>query len=185
MLAREEGGDLRGVRRALRGSFWLMAMVTGSSIGSVAFAQEGEGEMAVTTSVSDDLSFGTVTIPASGTCRYAVSPTGTNAATGGPDCVFSDGFVNPARFEVACAPFALIQVDVAAVGLATQGILLEGAADPLALDGGAAGPATQVRPCDSDGRTDAAVGGVLVVASDAPEELSDRVGTIRIEVIYN
>lgn len=154
-----------------------------------ACAQDGEANAAFTTPVQimtiDDLVFGTVIVPLSGSCTYAVPASGSAIASGASGCEFVSGLQAPAGFEVGCGANVLTRYEVFYDNLAPAGANFSSGVAPMKIDGHNAGGPLQIHPCDSDGLSLVSLGGVLTVSSSASDGFSGRVGTIRLEAVYD
>jgi hypothetical protein len=134
---------------------------------------------------TDDLVFGTVIVPLSGSCTYGVPPSGAPTVSGGSGCAFISGVQVPAGFEVRCGASVLTRYEVNFDDLAPTGTSFSSPALPMKIDGHDAGGALQLHPCDTDGLSLVSLGGVLTVSATASGGFSGRVGTIRLEVAYD
>jgi hypothetical protein len=133
---------------------------------------------------AQDLSFGVITLPPSGTCTYTLPPSGSAVASGPTTCAFMSGLLAPARFELSCGPNVLTRFELVYEDLAPAGAHFASGTNPMKIDASASGGVLQVSPCDSDGTSIVLAGGQLTVTSDAQDGFSGRVGTILLEASY-
>lgn len=134
---------------------------------------------------SEGLSFGTLAVSMGTSCIYEVLPDGTTNKSGDARCAFLSGLPIPAKFELDCGPGAMVRMELVHANLAPTGATFTTIARPMTVDGAGAGAAMQVLPCDSDGRSVIHAGGRLTTTPAAGTGFSGRVGTIRLEVIYD
>ncbi|MET0371324.1 MAG: DUF4402 domain-containing protein [Sphingobium sp.] len=134
---------------------------------------------------SEGLSFGTLAVSMGTSCIYEVLPDGTTNKSGDQRCAFLSGAPTAATFELDCGPGAMVRMEVIHSNLAPTGAEFAALARPMAVDSAPAGAAMQLLPCDSDGRSVIHAGGRLTTRPTAGIGFSGRVGTIRLEVIYD
>lgn len=134
---------------------------------------------------SEGMRFGTIAVSNGGECIYEIAPDGTASKQGENRCAFLSGFPTAATFEIDCGAGALVRMELIHANLAPTGAVFSATALPMTVDGANAGSAMQILPCDGDGRTVVRAGGRLVTTPEASAGFTGRVGTIRLEVVYD
>lgn len=130
------------------------------------------------------LEFGTLAIPPQGECAYELDVAGRANVPGGI-CQFVGGDRFAARFTVSCAASALVQYQMIHTNTAPAGAEFSAPANMMDVDGAGAGPAFQTLPCDTDGISEVAGAGRLIVRAGTVHGFTGAVGTIRLEVAYD
>ncbi|KPF62441.1 hypothetical protein [Porphyrobacter sp. AAP60] len=130
------------------------------------------------------LEFGTLAIPPQGECVYELDVAGRTNAPGGI-CQFIGGDRFAARFTLSCAASALVQYQMIHTNTAPAGAEFSAPSGVMEVDGAGPGPAFQTLPCDTDGISEVAGAGRLIVRAGTVHGFTGAVGTIRLEVAYD
>lgn len=167
----------------------VLAALVGAAQAARAETTDVEASAAFVAPVSilsaEPLTFGQLAVPASGECTYTLSPTGSVTASGGGTCAFIDAKALAARFEIGCGQSgAAVRYEITYINAAPAGSTFEAPANPVRIDAAQAGGLSQVRPCDTDGISVVSAGGQLRVSASAPRSFKGRVGTIRLEAVF-